>query len=171
MVEKEKVSILFENRLSRKTPVPSIHSRSFRKSLFWNARINPVLQDNLLPKDFTKYVYHVGHRNELRSILHNGLVPGGFSTKTGRCAVFFTVVDPLDDEQGLLETFCNSSESKDRASQENLETSSRQYVGAIYCPLKKEDCNLTKLIPMRSSSMTLRVSRKTSENSSFALDA
>ena len=32
----EKVSILFETKLSRKTPVPSSHSRSFRKSLFWS---------------------------------------------------------------------------------------------------------------------------------------
>ena len=51
------------------------------------------------------YVYHVGHGNELRSKVRNGLVPGGFSTKTGRGAVFFTVVNPMDDGQGLRETF------------------------------------------------------------------
>ena len=54
-----------------------------------NAPIDHVLQDNvLLPKDFTKYVYHVGHGNELISIVHNRLVQGEFSTKTCRCAVF-----------------------------------------------------------------------------------
>ena len=38
-----------------------------------NVRINPALQDNvLLPKDFTKYVCHVGNGKELRSIVHNG---------------------------------------------------------------------------------------------------
>ena len=47
-----------------------------------NAPIDPVLQDNvLLPMNFTKYVYHVGHGNELRSKVRNGLIPGGFNTK------------------------------------------------------------------------------------------
>ena len=78
----EKVSILFETNLSRKTPVPSSHSG---KAYSGNARINPALQDNvLLPKDFTKYIQHVGNGKELRSMVHHGLVPGGFSTKTGR---------------------------------------------------------------------------------------
>ena len=31
-----------------------------------NARVDPVLQDILLPMNFTKDVYHVGHENELR---------------------------------------------------------------------------------------------------------
>ena len=78
-----------------------------------NARINPALQDNVvLPKDITKFVYHVGNGNELRSIVRNGLVPGGFSTKTSRYAVFFTVVEPMDDEQGLRETFCDLSKAR-----------------------------------------------------------
>ena len=47
-----------------------------------NARVNPALQHNVLfPKDFTKYVYHVGNGKEFRSIVRNGPVPGGFSTE------------------------------------------------------------------------------------------
>ena len=47
------------------------------------APVDPVLQDNvLLPMNFIKYVYHVGHGNELKSTVHNGLISGGFSTKT-----------------------------------------------------------------------------------------
>ena len=96
------------------------------KAYTGHARINPALQDNaLLPKDFTKYICHVGNGKELRSIVRNGLVPGGFSTKTGRHAVFFTVVNPMDHEQGLRETFCDSSKSKNRALQKYLETTSR----------------------------------------------
>ena len=73
-----------------------------------NARINPVLQDNvLLPKDFTKYVHHVKNGKELRSIVRSGLAPGGFSTKTGIHAVFFTGVNPMGAEQGLRESFCD----------------------------------------------------------------
>ena len=60
----------------------------------------------------------------MRSIMRNGLVPGGFSTKTGRQAVFFTVVNPMDDEQGLREAFLRFIKSKNRASQEYLETTS-----------------------------------------------
>ena len=78
-----------------------------------NARINPTLQDNvMLPKDFTKYVYHVGNGKELRSTVRNGLVPGGFSTETCKQAVLFTVVNPMDDEQGLRETFCDLSRAR-----------------------------------------------------------
>ena len=83
------------------------------KAYSGNARINPALQDNvLLPKVFTKYVYHVGNGEELRSIVRDGLVPGGFCTKTGRQAVFFTVVNPMDDEQGSRETFCDLSKAR-----------------------------------------------------------
>ena len=75
--------------------------------------IKLALQDNvLLPEGFTKYVFHVGNGKELRSIVRNGLVPVGFSTKTGRHAVFFTVVNPMDDEQGLRETFCDLSKAR-----------------------------------------------------------
>ena len=61
---------------------------------------------------FTKYVHHVGNGKELRSTMRNRLVPRGFSTKTGRHAVFFTVMDPMDDEQGLRETFCDLSKAR-----------------------------------------------------------
>ena len=37
----------------------------------------------------------------------------GFSTKTDRYAVFFTVVNPMDDEQGLRETFCDLSKARE----------------------------------------------------------
>ena len=81
-----------------------------------NAHIDLVLLDKvLLPMNFTKYVYHVGHGNELRSIVRNGLIPGGFSTKTGRYAVFFTVVDPMYDKRGLREIFLRFVTSKNRA--------------------------------------------------------
>ena len=70
------------------------------------APIDPVLQDNvLLPMNFTKYVHYVGHGNEMRSIVRNGLILGGFGTEQGRYAVFFTVMDPMDDKRGLRETF------------------------------------------------------------------
>ena len=90
-----------------------------------NAPIDPVLQDTvLLPMNFTKYVYRVGHGNELRSMVCDGLIYGGFSTKTGRYAVFFTVVDSIDDKRGLRKTFCELPQARS-APKKYLEASSK----------------------------------------------
>ena len=104
---KERVSILLNpNNHQKFLYLRAIQGHS-------GSTINPALQENvLIPKDFTKYIYHVGNGEELRSIVRNGLVPRGFSTKTGRQAVFFTVVDPMDDEHGLRETFCDLSKAR-----------------------------------------------------------
>ena len=113
------VSILFETELSRKTPLlfRAIQGHS-GKVYSGNARINPALQDNvLLPKDFIEYVHQVGNGKEFRSIVRNGLVPGGFSTETGRHAVFSTVVNPLRKPLRIIK-------SKNRALQKYLETTS-----------------------------------------------
>ena len=114
------------------------------KTYSGNARINPALQDNvLLSKDFTKYVHHVGNGKKLRSIVRNGL-PGGFSTITTRHAVFFTVVNPMDDEQGSREIFCDLSKAR-IARYKILGNHFRiRYIGAINSSLKKEDCNFKR---------------------------
>ena len=57
--------------------------------------------------------------------MNHGLVPGGFSTETGRYAVFFTVVDPMDDEQGSREAFCDSAQARIAPYKKYLETSSK----------------------------------------------
>ena len=83
-------------------PVPSSNPRTCRGST-----INPALQDNvLLPEGFTKYIYHVGNGKVLRSIVNHGWIPAGVSLKTGRHAVCFTVVNPMDNQDGLGETLC-----------------------------------------------------------------
>ena len=67
--------------------------------------INTALHDNvLLPEGFTEYIYHVGNGKELRSMVNHGLIPGGVSLKTGRHAVFFTVVNAMDNQDVLRET-------------------------------------------------------------------
>ena len=106
----EKVSIQFEPHCPEKLLYLRAIQGHSGTAYSGNARINHALEDNvLLPKYFAQYVYHVGNGKELRSIVHNGLVPRGFSTKTGTHAVFFTVLNPMDDEQGLRETFCDLS--------------------------------------------------------------
>ena len=99
---KERVSILFETKSSRKTPVPSSHSRSFRKSLFWKCPYQSCIARQCAA---IEGFYQV-------CLSRNGLVPGGFTTKTGRYAVFFTVVDPMDDKRGLRETFCDLPQAR-----------------------------------------------------------
>ena len=112
-----------------------------------NALIDTVLQDTvLLPMIFTRYVYHVGQGNEKRSMVHNGLIPGGFSsTKTCRYAVFFTVVDPMDEKnEASGRPFATSHEQESRFFKILGNNNKTQYSGAIYYPLKKEDCDFTK---------------------------
>ena len=76
--------------------------------------INPALQDNnvMLPEGFTESIYHVGNGKELRSIVNHGLTPGGVSLKTSRQAVFFTVVHPMDNQDGSGETLCDLSQAR-----------------------------------------------------------
>ena len=73
--------------------------------LLESGTISPALQDNvLLTEGFTECIYHVGNGKEFRSTVNHDLIPGGVSLKTGRRAVFFTVVNPLDNQDGLGET-------------------------------------------------------------------
>ena len=118
-----------------------------------NAPIDPVLQDNvLLPMNFTRYVYRVGHGNELRSIVNYGLVPGGFSTKTGRYAVFFTVVDPMDDEQGSREAFCDSSQARIAPNKSTWKHLQNTVCWCKLLPAQEKDYDFTKQCPMQSYS-------------------
>ena len=44
--------------------------------------------------------------------MNHGLIPGGVRLKTGRHAVFFTVVNPMDNQDGLGETLCDLSQER-----------------------------------------------------------
>ena len=44
--------------------------------------------------------------------MNHGLIPGGVSLKTGRQAVFFTVVNAMDNQDGLWETPCDLSTAR-----------------------------------------------------------
>ena len=106
---------------------------------------NLALQDNvLLPEGFTEYIYHVRNGKELRSIVNHGLIPGGVSLRTGTQAVFFTIVNPMDNQDGSGETLCDLSQAR-IAPYKILGNHFRiQYVGAIWSSLNKEDCIFIK---------------------------
>ena len=70
--------------------------------------IDPELQDNvLLPEGQTENIYHVGNVSEMHSIIRSGLILGGRSLKRGRQSVFFTFVNPREDDTGTEETPCD----------------------------------------------------------------
>ena len=71
--------------------------------------------------------------------MRNGLLPGGFSTKTGRYAVFFTVVDPMNDAQGLRRPFALYHKQESRLTKILGSIFKIQFFGAIYSPLNKEE--------------------------------
>ena len=101
-----------------------------RKFLYFRAiqghsgsTINPALQDKvLLPEGFTKYIYHVINGKDVRSIVNHGLIPGRVSLKTGRQAVFFTVVNPMDNQDGFGETQCDLSQARIAPYKKYMET-------------------------------------------------
>ena len=115
--------------------------------------IDPELQDNvLLPEGLTENIYHVGNISDMHSIIRSGLIPRGRSLKRGRQSVFFTFVNPMEDDTGTEETSWRLDKAKDRSIQKNLETSSTTaYFGAIYSSLRREDCNLPNTVTCNRS--------------------
>ena len=65
-----------------------------------------------LPEGFTEFTYHIGSGKELRSIVNHRLIPGGVSLRTGRQAVFFIIVNPMDYQDALGETLCDLSQAR-----------------------------------------------------------
>ena len=53
--------------------------------------------------NFTEYIFHVGNVSELHFITRGGLILGGKSLIRDRQSVFFTAVDPMDDDQSMEE--------------------------------------------------------------------
>ena len=91
-------------------PNSSRHTSYFR-AIHGQSRgiaIDPELQDNvLLPKGFTDYICHVGNVSEVQPIIRSGLSPGGQSLKRGGQSVFFTIVNPMEDQNCVEETSCD----------------------------------------------------------------
>ena len=126
----EKVSILLESKLSSSIPVPSSNSRTFKK--YNQSRI--ARQCAVTRRFYRVYLSrHVGNGEELRSIVNHGLIPEGVSLRTSRQAVFFTVVNPMDNQDRLGETLCDLSQAR-TASHKN--TWKRIQNTILWCNLK-----------------------------------
>ena len=61
--------------------------------------IDPTLQDNvLIPNTFFEYIYHIGCAVSLQSITNSGLIAGGQNSSKERETVFFTAVNPMNED-------------------------------------------------------------------------
>ena len=98
----EKASILLESELSSSLPVLSINSRTFRKCYQ-----SCIARQCTATRRFYRVFYQFGNGKELRSIVNHGLIAGGVNLRMGREAVFFTIVNPMDNQDGLGETLCD----------------------------------------------------------------
>ena len=86
--------------------------------------INLALQDYvLLPEEFTEKIYHVGNGKELRSIVNQWFDSTRESvSKQADNAVFFTVVSPMDNQDGSGGNPVRLVKGKNRATRKYLET-------------------------------------------------
>ena len=104
------ISILAKGRGAKKRFQYCLNPNSSSHFLYLTAiqghsgdAVDPELHDNvLLPEGFTEYIYHVGNVSESNSTTRNGLISGRRSLKRGRQAVFFTAVNPMEDENGVV---------------------------------------------------------------------
>ena len=99
----EEVSILLEPQLFQTLPVFYSNSVTFRR----------------LPS----YIYHIGNVNDFFSITRSGLIPGGRSLKKDRQSVFFTAVNPTDDDQNMEEIRYNLDKPRIEPYRKYLENS------------------------------------------------
>ena len=91
----------FQHCVNPNSPNQFLYLRAIQGHSVDNA-IDLALQDNvLIPKGYTEYHCHVGNANEVNSMIRKGLIQGGTSLKRGRQAVFFTVVNPMEDVYGM----------------------------------------------------------------------
>ena len=92
--------------------------------------VDPALQDKvLLLDDFAEYIYHKGNVSKIYSITKSGLIRRGRSLKRDRQSVFFTTVNPMDDDQSMEENPCDLT--KPRIAQ--YKNTWRPHKNTIYC--------------------------------------
>ena len=62
-------------------------------------KIDPMLQDLVvIPEGFALHIIHVGSSHDVHSIITSGLIAGGNDGKQGRQTVFFTAVNPMEED-------------------------------------------------------------------------
>ena len=92
--QQEKISILYWLAKTRN----SFYLRALQSHSGGNP-IDPTLQDNMLiPDNLFEYIHHVGCAISLHSTTNSGLIAGGQNSSKERQTVFFTAVNPMDED-------------------------------------------------------------------------
>ena len=66
--------------------------------------IAPELMEQIpIPYNLKEFFFHWGCSFSIQSILENGLIPGGKESKEGRQTIFFTQLDPFEENSGAEE--------------------------------------------------------------------
>ena len=104
----EKVPVLFEPELFSEIPVLSSNPRTFRRKYNQSC----IARQCTVTRRFHRVILSRRKRKELRSMVNHGLIPGGVSLKTGRQAVCFTVVNPMDNQDGFGKTQSDLSKAR-----------------------------------------------------------
>ena len=102
-----KVSMLRDSEESSSILVLSSNPRTFRKYTQSCIARKCIVTERI----YRVFFYHVENGKELRSSVNHGSSPGGVSLKTGRQAVFFSFVNPMDNQDGFGETLCGLSQA------------------------------------------------------------
>ena len=67
----------------------------------------------MIPKNWKRFIYHVGRARDQYSIAEIGLVAGGMERKEGRQTIFFTPLDPFNsDEAESINRYYETKRSK-----------------------------------------------------------
>ena len=90
----------------------------------------------------------------MHSIIRGGLILGGRSLKRDRQSVFFTTVNPMDDDQSMEEVPCDLDKPKIAPYKIIGDLIKTQRIGAILNSLSREDDNFIKHDHTQSFSAT-----------------
>ena len=102
----------FEYWLNSNYPHQFLHLRAIQGHL--GSTINPALQDPvLLPEGFTEFFFLSRWKRKRIEVNREPRFDARRShLRTGRQAVFFTIVNPMDNQDGKGETLCDLSQAR-----------------------------------------------------------
>ena len=113
----QKIPILCESKLPQSIPVPSSNSRTFRRKCYWSCTARQF--------SHAERIYRVSLPRREREQIEFCNEKWINSRMNEPQAVFFTTLNPMEDENVIGRNSMRSDETKDHAIQEYLETHSK----------------------------------------------
>ena len=136
---KENVSILFESELSSSILVPSSNPRTFRK----HNQSCIARQCTVTRRFYRENLSRLGNGKRIE-VNSESWFHSRRSQSKNRQTVFFTVVNPMDNQDGSGETLCDLSQARIVS----YKNTWKRFQNVVFsCSLKlaqQEDCNIIK---------------------------